>query len=315
MNSPKLVVRRMAESELNLALEWAAAEGWNPGLHDGECFYDADPEGFFLGEFAGGEPIGCVSAVAYDKHYGFLGFYIVKPQYRGRGFGLQLWDAAMAYLGGRNVGLDGVVAQQGNYRKSGFKLACRNIRHQGEGGGAEPSGLLDLSSVTFDEIARYDGTVFPSARPGFLRRWIRQPQGAAFGVQGKQRLEGYGVLRACRRGFKIGPLFADDPHIAGTLFQGLASRVPGQPIFLDNPEAIPPPSNWRNGMAWSRCSRLHACIQRDPPLNGLIAVSVLRLSSSVKGLRRLRVGLGHGRHLAGMLGQRIMVPVRHLLPQ
>jgi len=224
----------MAESELNLALEWAAAEGWNPGPHDGECFYAADPEGFFLGEFAGGEPIGCVSAVAYDKHYGFLGFYIVKPQYRGRvlacSSGMPRWP-----IGGRNVGLDGVVAQQGNYRKSGFKLACRNIRHQGEGGGAEPSGLLDLSSVTFDEIARYDGTVFPAARPGFLRRWIRQPQGAAFGVQGKQGLEGYGVLRACRRGFKIGPLFADDPHIAGTLFQGLASRVPGQPIFLDTP--------------------------------------------------------------------------------
>ncbi len=187
MNSPKLVVRRMAESELNLALEWAAAEGWNPGLHDAECFYAADLEGFFLGEFADGEPIGCVSAVAYDRNYGFLGFYIVKPQYRGRGFGLQLWDAAMAYLGGRNVGLDGVVAQQGNYRKSGFKLAYRNIRHQGEGGGAEPSGLLDLSFVAFDEIARYDGTVFPAARPSFLRRSIRQPQEAAFGVQGKQR--------------------------------------------------------------------------------------------------------------------------------
>ena len=43
--------------------------------------------------------------------------------------------------------------------------------------------------------------------------------------QGKQRLEGYGVLRACRPGFKIGPLFADDPHIVGTPFQGLASRV------------------------------------------------------------------------------------------
>ncbi|MGO9233658.1 MAG: hypothetical protein ACLP4V_06050 [Methylocella sp.] len=82
-----------------------------------------------------------------------------------------------------------------------------------------------VSALAFDEIARYDGAVFPAARPSFLRRWIRQPQGAAFGVQGKQRLEGYGVLRACRRGFKIGPLFADDPHIAGTLFQGLASRV------------------------------------------------------------------------------------------
>ena len=120
MHFPKINVRRMAENELDLALEWAAAEGWNPGLHDAECFYAADPGGFFLGEFAGGEPIGCVSAVAYDEHYGFLGFYIVKPQYRGRGFGLQLWDAAMAYMEGRNVGLDGVVAQQENYRKSGF---------------------------------------------------------------------------------------------------------------------------------------------------------------------------------------------------
>ena len=77
---------------------------------------------------------------AHFKYVAFSGeFYIIKSQYRGRGFGLQLWNAAMAYMGGRNVGLDGVIAQQGNYRKSGFKLAYRSIRHQGEGGGAEPS--------------------------------------------------------------------------------------------------------------------------------------------------------------------------------
>ena len=88
-----------------------------------------------------------------------------------------------------------------------------------------PRDEIVVSALAFDEIARYDGAVFPAARPSFLRHWIRQPQGAAFGVQGKQRLEGYGLLRACRWGFKIGPLFADDPHIAGSLFQGLASRV------------------------------------------------------------------------------------------
>src|SRR5208337_2835411 len=60
---------------------------------------------------------------------------------------------------------------------------------------------------------------------------------------------------------------------------------PACPVSLSSsipPRPIPPPSNWRNGMVWSRCSRLHACIQRDPPLGGLIAVSVLRLSSSVR---------------------------------
>jgi Acetyltransferase (GNAT) domain len=137
------------------------------------------------------------------------------------------------------LGLDGVIAQQANYRKSGFNLAYRNIRHQGEGGGAEPSGLLDLSTVTFDQIVRYDETVFPTARPSFLRCWIRQLQGAAFGIIGEQRLEGYGVLRAGRCGFKIGPLFADDLQIADALFQSLASRVPGKPLFIDTPESNP----------------------------------------------------------------------------
>ena len=215
----------------------------------------------------------------------------------------------MAYMDGRNVGLDGVVAQQGNYRKSGFKLAYRNIRHQGEGGGAEPRGLIDLSSVAFDEIARYDGTVFPAARPGFLRRWIRQPQGAAFDLRD---------TASCAHAAGVSRSGRSLPTIRTSQAHYFKAWPPVFPVSLSSsipPRPIPPPSNWRNGMAWSRCSRLHACIQRDPPLSGLIAVSVLRLSSSVKGLRRLRVGRGHGRHLVGMLGQRIMVPVRHLLPQ
>jgi ribosomal protein S18 acetylase RimI-like enzyme len=238
MNSPRLAIRNMSEHELALALEWAAGEGWNPGLDDAKGFYAADPNAFFLGELEG-RPVGCISAVAYDNSYGFLGLYIVAPDYRGKGFGFKLWDAAMAYMNGRNVGLDGVLAQQANYLKSGFTLAYRDIRYRGKGGGSEPNGLIDLSSVPFEEIARYDATVFPAPRSNFLRRWIDQPHGAALGVLNNQHLIGYGVLRPCRQGFKIGPLFADDPETADTLFTGLASRVSDQPIFLDTPEANP----------------------------------------------------------------------------
>lgn len=105
------VVRRMSEADLELALEWAAAEGWDPGLHDAHCFYAADPEGFFVGELDGA-PIGCISAVRYGSSFGFLGLYIVKAERRGQGFGLELWRAALDHLGARAIGLDGVVANR-----------------------------------------------------------------------------------------------------------------------------------------------------------------------------------------------------------
>jgi ribosomal protein S18 acetylase RimI-like enzyme len=233
-----LVVRAMSEADLALALEWAAAEGWNPGLHDAHCFYSADPQGFFVGE-RDGLPIGCVSAVRYGSGFGFLGLYIVKAEHRGQGFGLALWRAALDHLGDRVIGLDGVVAQQENYRRSGFRLAFRNIRQKGRGGGEAPPGLTELAAVPIGEILRYDETAFRAPRAEFLKSWISQPGAVALGVVHGRRLEGYGVLRACREGFKIGPLFADDEKTADRLAAGLMARAPGAPVFLDTPEANP----------------------------------------------------------------------------
>src|SRR5215210_5519778 len=129
--SSDLAIRPASRRELDLAVEWAAKEGWNPGLSDAECFYVADPEGFLLA-FCDGEPVASISVVRYGSDFGFLGLYIVRPALRGRGYGYQLWQAGMAQLEKRTVGLDGVVAQQENYRRSGFSLAHRNIRYSGQ---------------------------------------------------------------------------------------------------------------------------------------------------------------------------------------
>lgn len=86
----------------------AAAEGWNPGIHDVKLFYEADPEGFFIAEVAG-RPIGCAPAVAYDDSFGFLGLFVVKPEFRRTGIGMKLTGKCLGYLGERNVGLDGIV--------------------------------------------------------------------------------------------------------------------------------------------------------------------------------------------------------------
>ena len=228
-------IRQMNRAEVNLAIEWAAIEGWNPGLHDAKCFHATDPEGFLIG-YLGEEPVGCISVVAYDANFGFLGLYIVRPEFRGQGLGLKLWQAGIARLGNRNIGLDGVVGQQDNYRKWGFCLDYRNIRYEGLGKPANPSGMADLSAVSFDRLLAYDSRMFPVPRDRFLRCWIRQPQATGHAVIRDGTLAGYGLIRPCRHGYKIGPLFADDENIAEDLFQALAAQAPGAAIYLDVPQ-------------------------------------------------------------------------------
>lgn len=225
----------MRREELAITLDWAAAEGWNPGTHDAEAFYAADPEGFLLGETADG-PVATISAVVYGGTYGFLGFYIVRPEQRGQGFGLAIWQRAMERFGEFTVGLDGVPDQQENYRKSGFRLAYRNIR-LGEEAPARPAiSTVPLTDVAFDTIAAYDRQTFPAPREGFLRTWLSMPESQALGLIRDGQLAGFGVIRRCREGHKIGPLLADDDAGADELFRDLTAPVAGQLVYLDVPE-------------------------------------------------------------------------------
>lgn len=228
-------VRVMTRAELDLAVEWAAAEGWNPGLADADCFYATDPQGFLIG-LLDGEPVGCISVVRYGADFGFLGFYIVRPAFRGKGHGFGIWQAGMAALGARTIGLDGVVAQQDNYSKSGFVLAHRNVRYGGTLAQlTAPTETIDLDQAGFARVLAYDTGFFAAPREKFLRCWLsQQREGKALIRDGQ--LRGYGVIRRCRSGWKIGPLFADDASSADTLFRALAQASAGDPIFLDVPE-------------------------------------------------------------------------------
>lgn len=236
-----LRIRTMARAELDLGIDWAAAEGWNPGLHDADTFHAADPGGFLIG-LVDDEPVGMISAVRYGRGFGFVGFYLVRPDVRGRGHGLALWRAAMAALQGRLVGLDGVVAQQPNYRRSGFEFAYNNVRHEGlpvRAAVPDPD-VVPLAQVTFDELRHYDAAFFPDDRERFLRCWIAQTGSVALGVRRGGRLVGYGVIRPCRSGFKVGPLFADSAGFADRLLRSLAARAPaGAPVQLDVPAVNP----------------------------------------------------------------------------
>src|SRR6201991_3795899 len=169
----RLNIRAMRADEIALAADWAAAEGWNPGLADAACFATVDAGGFLIGNLAG-PPAATISCVNYDDGFAFLGFYIVRADLRGRGLGLRIWNAAIAHAGSRVIGLDGVVAQQENYKKSGFQLAYANIRYGGSvaASAAFQAGTVALRDIPFAMIEASDATAFPAPRAQFLRAWI-----------------------------------------------------------------------------------------------------------------------------------------------
>jgi GNAT superfamily N-acetyltransferase len=231
-----LRVRTMRPDEIPLAVEWAAAEGWNPGLADAACFAVPDREGFFIGEIDG-EPAATISVVNYGASFAFLGFYIVRPDLRGRGIGLRIWQDAIAHAGARVIGLDGVVAQQANYRKSGFVLAYANIRYGGiVAATAAPNvDVVALGDVPFAMVEAYDATVFPAPRPTFLRAWIDTPGHLGRALIRDGGLAAWGVIRPCLRGWKIGPLAADNRASAEAVLSALIGSMGGGEIFLDVP--------------------------------------------------------------------------------
>ena len=239
MTSPSpegLVVTQASLDDWPVIKGWAADEGWDPGKSDGMAFFAQDPEGFFLGRIDG-EPVSAISVVNYGADYAFLGCYLVRPDLRGRGYGLITWKTALAHADGRTVGLDGVVAQQDNYRQSGFEPACRTFRFGGVPAVGEPgTGVRPAEPADFETIAAYDSACYPADRPRFLERWLTGPGHRALVRVVDGRLTGYSVIRPALTSLRIGPLFADGPDDARALFAALAAEADGRPVAVDIPE-------------------------------------------------------------------------------
>jgi Acetyltransferase (GNAT) domain/Acetyltransferase (GNAT) family len=205
------------------------------GLGDAEAFYAADNDGFFIGELVDSTssttPVACISAVAYNDTYGFIGCYICHPEHRGKGYGLAVWRAAMAYLGERTIGLDAVLVQQANYSTCGFHLQHRNVRYSGSIAAADlpvssHSHIVALERDTFVKVEEYERPIFGVSRTAFLEKWLDGSSGRTARVYMHDGVvRGYGVIRPAHDGFKIGPLFADTVAVAEALFTAVVKHA------------------------------------------------------------------------------------------
>jgi GNAT superfamily N-acetyltransferase len=208
--------------EIEKLLSWAADEGWNPGLNDALAFQAADPNGF-LGAFVDDVMIAAIAAVAYDDAFGFIGLYICHPNWRGRGHGKAVWDAGMAYLGERTIGLDAVPEQLDNYASMGFVASYDTIRMSGRRS-CSPSASDNKAPTQFEITDGLDRQCFPANRDAFLHHWLTPPHQTLAHRIGDQ-VRAYAVLRPCIEGSKLGPLFATELDAALPVLNNLSGLI------------------------------------------------------------------------------------------
>lgn len=222
--------RRMDVAELGRVLDWAADEGWNPGLDDAAAFHAADPEGVFLA-LADDVPVAAISVVVHGSDRAFLGLYLCRPDWRGRGVGTALWAHAMEHAGDRTVGLDAVAAQRATYARLGFVAQGMTVRMSGMPAAVSwPTvPVRPARPEDVDALVALEGRASGWVKPRYLRAWVGgSDTRRSFVVDGADgRPTGFATVRRCRAGAKVGPLVAGDAATADALILRCAAEMPG----------------------------------------------------------------------------------------
>jgi len=247
-----MTTRRMNYAEVGQLVEWAAQEGWNPGLADADSFWATDPEGFLAIDVEG-QMAGAGCAFYHGPAYGFMGLFIMRPEFRGQGLGRTLWYARRDKLRSRlspegSIGMDAVTHMIPFYAAGGFEVFARHCRFQlnTQDLTAEVSpAVVALTAEDLPEVQALDRHGFPCPREKYLAAWTSQPDAYWLGLRGDNGLQSYSVMRPCRAGWKVGPLFASTKEEARQLFLACVARAEKGPVFLDVPD--------NNPAAWSLC--------------------------------------------------------------
>jgi hypothetical protein len=235
------IIRPLRDHEVPLANTWAIQEDWNPGPADALVFNTADP-GSLLTIEVGGQPAGVISAARMSPGFGFAGFFVLAPEYRRSRFGWYLMQACLDRLEDRVIGVESVPERIHNYTHHGLSASHHTTAYRGQTPSAPArwqAGIGRALDIGIEQLAAYDAANFGVSRDLFLRAWLRLPDSLALVFKREDRVCGFGAVRLCCHGLRIGPLQADDPEAAEALFDALAGVVPGSALSVDCPAPNP----------------------------------------------------------------------------
>lgn len=280
MTSP-FMIRKMEQDEVAVAVSWADREGWNPGIHDGTALFSGNPDGMWVAEEED-QVVGMVSGLWLSSSSANMGFYLVRPDCRGRGVGKALRKRAEHRLQGCTVCTYTPEYLEPRFLRQGFAPSYTVVRCKGDAGGVlsvDPF-LIPLTDVPFKHLVDFDATFYSASREAFLASWITRPGVVALGVLQDGHLAGYGVIRQACHGFRIGPLYAVHPSHAHRLYKALRAYGGQGPVYIDLPLENPHSQEFMETFELTPGERWISMYRGDEPakpLSGLYGITAMEL--------------------------------------
>lgn len=243
--TPFLSMRYMDEIDLIEVMGWCREEGWNVGSYDASIYHRFDPKGHFL-FLVNDRPIGAISIIRHSKNFFTIGPFIVKKEYRSQGYGAQIWQKAMKIVEQKNsnytMALYSVPTQVGRYQKEGFNTEFANQgwqllkTHESPRTVPSLSECLPIGEDIIPDVSRYDQAIFSVSRTKLLQEVLKLSRVSGIFLKNEKQITGFGIIRPCNNGCRVGPLFADTVENAKKLFLCLFETIDEGKIIIDIPK-------------------------------------------------------------------------------
>ena len=220
--------------DLQWVVKLAAQQGFAPREKEAECYFSAGlTPCFYIGEL-NGKRIGCICRVKHGKEVVYGGYEMVDKSYRGRGYGLKLFDFVEALGDKSDIRMVVVTKLKDYLPKKGyhpewilkvyqFTASCAM---EGLASCQLPPSvaqILPAIQVDFEKLFAYGEDMLGTSQVSklLLAAWLAHLQKSSWAAfDNKANIVGYLVMSdTIPEGYFIAPFFADSAPIARSLLK------------------------------------------------------------------------------------------------
>ena len=230
-----MAISTLEESDVPAALELQSLAGWNQTANDWKRVLRLDRAGSFAARLDG-RLVGTTTTLGFGHDLAWIGMVLVHPDFRGRGLGRQLMEAALEHLqrqGVATVKLDATPAGKPLYEKLGFETELAIQRWEGVATRRAAVGAREARDGFLDAVRALDLSAFGLDRSGVMSALVDDAHVAPLTIGADDTPRAFALARPGLRADYVGPLVAGDPGDALTLVDAMHARLAGKRVYMD----------------------------------------------------------------------------------